>query len=292
VKQPPAPALIAERLVKRYRRDRRPALDGIDLTIPAGAVVALVGPNGAGKSTLIRCFVGFERPTGGRVTVMGADPAKDAPAALAHVGYVGQKPGLYPDLTGDDHIALAAILRTGFDQVGAARRLDDLGVPRSSRADRLSGGHQAQLALALALGTRASVLLLDEPLASLDPLARRDFLRAVREAVTTTGCTVLLASHIVGDIAAVCDRLVVLAPARVMLHSTIADARAGHALVPFAEAPPDRIIGAFDDEAGRPHALIRTAEAAADPPTLDDIVLGYLAAARTWPTSGMAGTGS
>ena len=161
-------------------------------------------------------------------------------------------------------------------------------MPRSSRADHLSGGQQAQLSLALALGTRAQVLLLDEPLASLDPLARRDFLRVVRDAVQATGCTVLLASHIVGDIGAVCDRLVALAPARVMLDSTIADARAGHALVPLDGAPPDRIIGAFDDEAGRPQALIRTAEAVADPPSLDDIVLGYLSAARTSSTSGMA----
>jgi len=275
-------ALQAEHLTKRYRAGRAPALDSIDLSIAAGSVVAFVGPNGAGKSTLIRTFLGFERPTTGRALVTGIDPQRDRVAALARVGYVGQTPGLYRELTAADHVALAASLRRGFDSDGALKRLDELGIGRSMRAGHLSGGQQAQLSLSLALGTHAPVLLLDEPLASLDPLARRDFLSMVRGAAQG-GATVLFASHIVGDLEAVCDRLVLVASGRIMLESPINEARAGHALVNLDEAPSNGVIGVFDDQAGRPHALVRVATPAASPPSLDDIVLGYLAGARRRP---------
>jgi ABC-2 type transport system ATP-binding protein len=277
------PAIEIDGLTKRYRRGGRPALDRIHLAIPAGSIAAFVGPNGAGKTTLIRCLLGFERPTAGGARVMGIDPARDRTAALLQTGYVGQSPGLYRDLSSNDHIALAAALRRGFDEAGARGRLDALGIERFLPARELSGGQQAQLSLALALGTRAPVLLLDEPLASLDPLARRDFLRVLGDAARADGSTVLLASHIVGDIAAVCDRLIVLAPARVMLSTTIADARARHAVVPLDAATASDIIGTFDDASGRPQALVRITRASAglEPASLDDIVLGYFAAART-----------
>ena len=275
--------LQAQQLSMRYRSNRPPALASVDLSIGAGSVVALVGPNGAGKSTLIRLFLGFERPTSGRVLVTGIDPRRDRTGALAQIGYVGQAPGLYRELTAADHVALAASLRGGFDADGALQRLDDLGIGRTMKADQLSGGHQAQLALGLALSTHAPVLLLDEPLASLDPLARRDFLAMVRGAARA-GATILFASHIVGDLEAVCDRLVVLAPGRVMLDSSIEEARASHAVVPLDEAPTDELIGVFDDHAGRPRALIHSAQATS-PASLDDIVLGHLAAARRRTTT-------
>jgi ABC-2 type transport system ATP-binding protein len=271
-------ALRAEDLTKRYRSDRLPALDRVDLSVGVGASVALVGPNGAGKSTLIRTFLGFERPTAGRALVGDIDPQRDRPAALRQIGYVGQDPGLYQDLTVSDHVAYAVGLRSDFDEALAFERFDRLGIGREQRVGQLSGGQQAQVALALALGTRAPILLLDEPLASLDPLARRDFLSAIR-AVNDGGRTILFASHIVGDLEAACDRLVVLASGHVVLHDSIEAIRAAHTVVASATAPADRVIGTFDDRAGRAQALIRVDTPKPERPALDDVVLGYLAAA-------------
>ena len=277
--EPSSFALRARALTKRYRRGRRPALDRVDLDVVPGVITALVGPNGAGKSTLIRCFLGFERPTGGFVTVAGIDPVRDRAGALACIGYVGQEPGLYHQLTADQHLALAAGLRTGFDRSGAAARLDDLAVPRDVPTSELSGGQQAQITLSLALGTRAPVLLMDEPVSRLDPLARRAFLSAVRAASREEGRTVLMSSHIVGDLVGFCDRLVVLAPAAVTFHGTIEEATGGHAVIPAADAAEtDSMVATFSDLTGRRVALVRR-QGAGDA-SLDDVVLGYLAAAN------------
>jgi ABC-2 type transport system ATP-binding protein len=272
-------ALETRELTKRYRRGRTPALENVTLAVPRGAFVALVGPNGAGKSTLIRTFLGFERPTTGSAHVLGIDVRRDTSGALGHLGYVGQAPGTYRVLTARDQVALAAELRPGFDADGALRRLADAGIPDDQPAGHLSGGQQAHLALTLALGTRAPVLLLDEPLASLDPLARREFLGTVSAAVEG-GTTVLLSSHIVGDLDEVCDRLIVLAPARVQLDAAMSWARAHHRLVPLADAGGLDVVGSFANRRGVHTALVRTEEPIADPPRLDDIVLGYLAAGR------------
>ncbi|MEX1156604.1 MAG: ABC transporter ATP-binding protein, partial [Chloroflexota bacterium] len=190
------PVLEAHALAKRYGR-RTWALTGIDLAIPQGGITALVGPNAAGKSTLIKTWVGFERPTRGGVTVAGIDPWKDRSAVLGMVGYVPQSPALYDGLSVNDHLDLAVQLRPDFDRPYARQRLDQLGIPGDQGAKSLSGGQQAQVALALALGTRAKILLLDEPLASLDPLARREFLHVLTDAVRADGATALLSSHIV-----------------------------------------------------------------------------------------------
>ena len=272
-------ALRVQGLTKRYRRGRPAALDRIDLDITSGGITALVGPNGAGKSTLIRCFMGFERPTGGFVTVDGIDPARDRPMALSRIGYVGQEMGLYPQLTADEHLELATVLRPRFDRAGAVDRLAGHDIPRGVRTAELSGGQQAQVALSLALGTRAPVLLLDEPVARLDPLARRDFLTTLQDAVRADGTTVLLASHIIGDLEGVCDSLIVLAPAAVTFHGSIEAARAGHAVVAVTDhIEPDELIATFTGLTGRRVSLVRrpgTGDA-----SLDDVVLGYLAAAN------------
>jgi ABC-2 type transport system ATP-binding protein len=271
-------ALQTEGLTKRYRSDRSPALDRVDLAIRAGSSVALVGPNGAGKSTLIRTFLGFECPTQGRALVDGIDPRRDRRDALRRIGYVGQEPGLYGDLTVADHVAYATALRRDFDAALVLNRLEGLAIGGGERVGHLSGGQQAQVALGLALGTRAPVLLLDEPLASLDPLARRDFLTAV-SSVADSGTTILFASHIVGDLEAACDELVILASGRVMLHDSVAGIRAGHSVVDLPAAPADSVIGVFDDRAGRAQALVRVGDLTGEQPALDDIVLGYLASA-------------
>ena len=278
------PVLEAQALAKRYGR-RTWALQGIDITIPRGGITALVGPNAAGKSTLIKTWVGFERPTRGRVTVVGIDPWKDRSGAVAHVGYVPQSPMLYDALSVQDHLELAVQLRPSFDRAYARQRLDELRIPGEQRARSLSGGQQAQVALALALGTRAEILLLDEPLASLDPLARREFLHVLTDAVRADGATALLSSHIVTDVEQACDRLIVLGVGRVLLHDTIVDALASHWIA--TESVPaglGQTLGSFAGPAGDLLTLVRAANPAEGgglrPASLEEIVLGYLASAR------------
>ncbi len=267
--------LEARGLAKRYRRGVL-ALAGIDLELPAGGITALVGPNAAGKSTLIKTWVGFEKPTRGSVSVMGIDPWRDRSRALAKVGYVPQSPALYDGLSVDDHLDLAVQLRPGFDRAYATQRLAQLDIPADRRARSLSGGQQAQVALALALGTRAPILLLDEPLASLDPLARREFLHVVTDAVRGDGATALLSSHIVTDVEQACDRLIVLGIGHVLLQQTVADALAEHA-VSLTERPD--AVSSFAAADGSRIWLVHGASDRAA--TLEEIVLGYLASGRT-----------
>jgi ABC-2 type transport system ATP-binding protein len=271
--------LQAHDLAKRYRRGVW-ALTGIDLEIPTGGITALVGPNAAGKSTLIKSWIGFERPTRGSVRVAGVDPWHDRAAALEHVGYVPQSPALYDGLSVEDHLALAVLLRPAFDRVLARERLEQLGIPRTASARSLSGGQQAQVALALALGTRADVLLLDEPLASLDPLARREFLHVLTDAVRTEGATALLSSHIVTDVEQACDRLMVLGVGQVLLHSSVAEALASHRVTPAADAVGE-VVATFAGPSGDRIALQRHGDGR--PATLDEVVLGYLASTRVVP---------
>lgn len=269
--------LEARGLGKRYRRRRGWALDGIDLSFREGSITALIGPNGAGKSTLVRTFMGFEAPTRGQALVMGMDPWSNRAAALRHVGYVGQEAALYRDLSVEDHLAMAGALRHGFDGKDARRRLDDLGIPPDAHGGELSGGQRAQVALAIALGTRAPILLLDEPLASLDPLARHHFLGVLATSVRPLGTTVVLASHIVAELEGVCDAIVVLAPAKVMLHASIADARAQHVTMAADVAGDSDVVSSFVRPDQSQVSLVRVASGGTA--TLDDLVLGYLTAA-------------
>ena len=272
---------------KRYGR-RRWALRHVDLEVPDGSITALVGPNGSGKSTLLKAWVGFERPTEGHLTVDGIDPWRDRGGAIRKIGYVPQAPSLYRELTVDEHVALAATLRPGFDPAVARRRLDDLDIPLTSRADELSGGQQAQVGLALALGVRAPVLLLDEPLASLDPLARREFLHVLVDAVRADGATALLSSHVITDIEQACDRLLVLGAGRTLLDLSIAGAIAEHRVIESEGAsgaagppPAGSLVGVFPGPAGERLSLVRgDAGIGGRPATLEEVVLGHLAAAR------------
>jgi ABC-2 type transport system ATP-binding protein len=281
------PALTAEGLSKRYRSGAPLALDAVTLAVPTGSITAIVGPNGAGKSTLIRTWMGFERPTGGRVMVLGIDPWRQRPEALAGIGYVPQAASLYRDLTVADHLDLAGTLRPGFDRSVAVARLRALDIGPAHRAGDLSGGQQAQLGLALALGTRAPVLLLDEPLASLDPLARREFLGTLVAAVRDEGHTAFLSSHIVTDVEEACERLVVLSGGRVLLDSAVAAARAEHRVVAATDGDQsDRAAGpgtvaAFAAPGGERLVLCRSSDGTAGrEATLEEIVLGYLSSAR------------
>lgn len=279
------PALEALGLSKRYWRGAL-ALDDVSLTVVPGSITALVGPNAAGKSTLIKTFVGFERPTAGSVRVLGVDPHRDRGEALAKLGYVPQAPSLYRELTAADHMDMAAHVRPGFDRQGALDHLEDLGIDPRARPGALSGGQQAQVMLAIALGARPEVLLLDEPLASLDPLARTEFLALLRGVVRERGTTALLSSHIVTDIEQVCDRLIVLGVGHVLLDESLADAVAAHRVlagdgpVPASAAE----VGRFPGDDGVKMALVRVApDAVVDglrPATVDEVVKGYLVAGR------------
>jgi len=282
-----APAFEARGLGKRYGR-RRWALVDVDLEVPEGSVTALVGPNGAGKSTLIKAGIGFERPTTGRVFVAGVDAQRDRGGAIRNVGYVPQSPSLYRELRVDEHVDLAATLRPGFDRTFARRRLEDLAIPLDARADELSGGQQAQVGLALALGTRAPVLLLDEPLASLDPLARREFLHVLVDAVRADGSTALLSSHVITDIEQACDRLLVLGGGRKLLDLAISHALEEHRVVED-KAVVDaghEVVGWFPGPLGERLGLVRVegnarnGAAGTRHATLEELVLGHLAAGR------------
>ena len=267
---------------RRYRRNRPWACRDVSLDVPAGSITALVGPNGAGKSTLIRACIGFERPDEGRVVVNGIDPVRDRTRAVESVGYVPQGAVLYRNLTIDDHLDLGRVSRPGFDRAYASMRISAVGLDGHRRVGDLSGGEQAQVALAVALGTRAPLLLLDEPLANLDPLARRDFLTVLVDEVRSRGATALLSSHIVTDVEQACDRVVVLSGGRLLLDVAVADAREEHRTVDAADLVGRSAVGRFGGPRGEPLALVRDVSVGRDA-TLEEIVLGYLAAARSAP---------
>ncbi len=210
--------LDASGLGKRY--GRRWALRDCTLSIPAGKVVGLVGPNGAGKSTLLNLAVGLLQPSAGAIEVLGSRPA-EGPAQLARIGFVAQDTPTYGGLRVADHLRLGGWLNPGWSSAQATLRIEQLGLDPAQRAGRLSGGQRAQLALTLAIAKRPELLVLDEPVASLDPVARRDFLRGLMEVVAEHGMSVILSSHLVADLERVCDYLVVLVDSRVQLAGEI-----------------------------------------------------------------------
>ena len=273
------PVFAAIDLSKRYRRKGPWALHGVSLELPRGSITALIGPNGAGKSTLIRAAVGFERPTEGRVEVVGIDPWRHRPAALAQVGYVPQAMSLYRGLSVADHVRLAGALRRSFDAELAAARLEELGLALDRRVGDLSGGEQAQVALALAIATRAPLLLLDEPIASLDPLARREFLAVLLDGARRDGSTVLLATHIVADVAGLADRIVVLGAGHKLLDDAVPEVLAAHRVVGPDEVEDADVVSRFPTTAGAVQVLIRGGSEGV-PATLEDVVMGYLSSSR------------
>ncbi|MGI8762001.1 MAG: ABC transporter ATP-binding protein [Jatrophihabitantaceae bacterium] len=217
--------LAADGLGKRF--GRRWALRECTFEIPARRVVGLVGPNGAGKSTLLHIAVGLLEPTAGRISVLGAPPA-ETPAQLGRVGFVAQQSPLYPSLTVADHLRLGAWLNPSWDADLAEHRITELGLDPKQRAGKLSGGQHAQLALTLAIAKRPQLLVLDEPVASLDPLARHEFLQRLMAAVAEDEMTVILSSHLVADLERVCDYLIVLTEAQVQLVGDVDDLLACH----------------------------------------------------------------
>jgi len=212
--------------------------------------------------------------------VYGIDPQRQRAAAVNAIGYVPQSAALYRGLTIGDHMVMGAAARPRFDAQYAVRRIADAGLTPERTIAELSGGEQAQVGLSLALGTRAPLLLLDEPLASLDPLARRDFLTALIDDVRSRGATAVLSSHIVADVEHACDRLVVLGDGRLLLDSDVAGAKRAFKTVPAAVLGRQPVIGTFAGISGELLALVHGG-AAGRPASLEEIVLGHLATART-----------
>ncbi len=221
--------LRAEGLGKRYGSTW--ALRDCSLEIPAGSITALLGPNGAGKTTLLQLAVGLSRPTAGRLEVLGLSPSADQESLLPRVGFVAQEHPLHKSFTIAETLKLGRLLNTTWDDDLAVDRIASLGLRLRQSVGKLSGGQQAQVALTLALAKRPDLLLLDEPVASLDPLARREFLGTVMEAVAETGMSVILSSHIVADLERVCDQLVILSHARPLLDGPLDELVASHRLL-------------------------------------------------------------
>jgi ABC-2 type transport system ATP-binding protein len=266
-------------LEKRY--GRRVALQPTTLAIPAGGMTALVGPNGAGKSTMLKLCIGFERPTAGRLEVVGIDPVRDRRRAVAAIGYVPQAPTLYRDLSVEDHFHFARAFRSGFDMAYARDRVRALEISPDRRISELSGGEQAQVCLAIALGTRAPLLLLDEPLANLDPLARRDFLRIIRESVRAGDVTIVLSSHVISEIESSATRLLVLGDGEVLFNDTVAHAVGAHQVVDReSDAGGLEVISSFPGASGDEVLLRGNGLEVGRVPKLEEVVLGYLASTR------------
>jgi ABC-2 type transport system ATP-binding protein len=273
-------------LGKRYRRTW--ALRDCTLWIPGGHVVALVGPNGAGKTTLLSMTVGLTTPTAGTVAVAGGLPA-GSPAALDQVAFVAQDAPLYKNLPAADLLHLARNLNTHWDQRYAQRRLAGLGIPPGQKAGALSGGQQAQLALTLALARRPALLVLDEPLAMLDPLARHDFMASVMQAAADDGISVVLSSHVLAELERVAGYLIVLARGQVQIADQVTSLLAGHRVLTGPATPgtppatPERIV--HHRQAGLQDRLLVRASTPQDPlppgwqareASLEEIALGYL----------------
>ena len=277
---PTGPVLETRGLTKRYRRTV--AVRDLSISIPAGGITALLGPNGAGKSTLLKLCIGFERPTSGHLSVMGIDPVRHRRDALSVLGYVPQAPSLYRDMRIDDHLRLARALRPSFDLDYARDRLVALDIPPGAIAGQLSGGQQAQAALAIALGTRAPLLLLDEPLASLDPLARREFLEVASDAAQGGDVSIVLSSHVLSEIEAVADRLLVLGEGRVLFQDTIAESIGRHRVLDDGASMDGlEVVAPFPGKGRARHVLVRSSDASVGRAgSLEEVVMGYLALGR------------
>jgi len=212
------------------------ALQDCSLTIPAGHLTALVGPNGAGKTTLLNLVIGLSAPSAGNLTVLG-DLRPGSLSALDGIGFVAQDVPVYRGFSVSDMVQLTKNLNRSFDVGYARQRLGDLGIDLRKRAGQLSGGQRAQLALTLALARHPRLLVLDEPTAALDPLARHDFMATVMAAMADDGVSVVLSSHLLAELERVADHLVLMSGGRVSLHGAVDDLLAEHRLVTTRSGP-------------------------------------------------------
>jgi ABC-2 type transport system ATP-binding protein len=282
-------AIEARALGKRY--GRRWALADCTLTIPAGHVAGLVGPNGAGKTTLISLATGMLAPTTGTVEVLGGRPAA-GPDQLARVGYVAQDTPTYAGLSVADHLRLGAHLNPRWDAAMARARIEQLGLDPKQKAGKLSGGQRAQLALTVALAKRPELLILDEPIASLDPAARREFLQVLMNATAEQELSVVMSSHQVSDLERVSDYLVVLVASRVRIEGEVDGLLATHHLLTgprrdAASLPASQQVITESHTGRQSTFLVRASEPVIDPAwtvdpvSLEDLIVAYMGHAST-----------
>jgi len=283
-----APALRTDRLGRRYGKVW--GLRDCTLEVPAGAVAALVGPNGAGKTTLLEMIIGLLEPTEGQVSVFGQTSHADTAETLARVGYVAQDHPLYRDFTVADMFHLGRAMNPSWDQKLAAARASALGIPLNRKVKRLSGGQQAQVSLTMALAKLPPLLVLDEPLSSLDPVARLEFMRDLMAAAADNVLTILISSHVVAELERFCDWLIVLASGHVQLAGPADDLLAAHRLLTVPRATPDaELPGAAvhrTDSDRHSTVLVRAdpvqlavpgnARWQAGPVSFEELVMGYL----------------
>ncbi|MFJ8053167.1 ABC transporter ATP-binding protein [Streptomyces luteogriseus] len=276
--------LRAQALGKRYKQ--RWALQNCDLDVPAGRVVGLVGPNGAGKSTLLNLASGMLKPTAGTIEVCGGRPAEGV-EQLAKVGFVAQDTPTYSALSVADHLDLGRRLNANWDDAVARDRIRRLGLDPKQRAGKLSGGQRAQLALTLGIAKRPELLILDEPVAALDPLARREFMQDLMEAVAEHELSVVLSSHLVSDVERACDYVIVLVDSRVQVAGDIDDLIACHHRLTGPRRDPDTLLAGRQvitaSHTDRQTTLLVRADTAVHDPSwtvsplgLEDIVLAYM----------------
>ena len=262
------------------------ALRDCTVAIPAGHVAALVGPNGAGKTTLLNLAAGLAAPSAGEVTVLGG--LAGSPVALDGIAFVAQDTPMYKNLSARDMLHLTRNLNRRFDQQYAEGRLGELGIPLKRRSGKLSGGQQAQLALTLALARRPRLLVLDEPMAMLDPIARHDFMASVMMAMAADGVSVVLSSHVLAELERVADYLILMSRGRVQLAGEVDDLLASHRLLTGPAAEADRyaerlsVVHARRGEA-QAHLLVRATADEPVPPGweahpvgLEELALAYL----------------
>ena len=277
-------ALTATGLGKRYRRLW--ALRDCNLEIPDGRVVALVGPNGAGKTTLLHLAAGLLKPTAGTVSVLGRTPDRDI-GLLADIGFVAQDVQLYRSFSVGDMLEFGRRTNSRWDGHLASTRVEHARIDLDQRVGSLSGGQRAQVGLTLALAKRPRLLLLDEPLASLDPLARREFLQSLMAEVAEGELTVVLSSHLIADLERVCDHLVVLSASRTQVAGDIDELLASHRIVVGPRREGTKVAGAGvvvqESHTDRQSTLlVRTDGPILDPSWavqaigLEELVLAYL----------------
>jgi ABC-2 type transport system ATP-binding protein len=275
-------------LGKRY--GRRWALQDCSLAIPQGRVVGLVGPNGAGKTTLLHLAVGLLTPSSGTITVFGGRPGHGG-EQLRRVGFVAQDTPVYSGITVANHLRAGAWLNPGWDAELAAGRIEQLGLDPRKRAGTLSGGQRAQLALTLAVAKRPELLILDEPIASLDPLARREFMQDLMQFTAGHSVTVVMSSHLVTDLERVCDYLIVLVSSQVQVAGTVDELLASHYRISgprrrLSTLPTNQEVIEERHTDKQSILLVRTDGPVTDPTwtvkpiSLEDLVLAYMSQAR------------
>lgn len=269
------------------------ALRDCTITVPTGSITGLVGPNGAGKSTLLKQIVGLNSPTDGTIEVLGMTPSSQT-MFIKDIGYLAQDIPLYVDMTARELSTMGAQMNAHWDKGLYEEHLANLDIPLNKPTGKLSGGQRAQVALALALAKRPRLLVLDEPVAALDPLARDEFLAMITHAVTDSDgtLTVILSSHLLGDLEKICDHLILLTNADVRLSDDVDNILASHHILTgplqtTAQQTEYQVILETNTER-QTTCLVRLADPSVpqgkwqvQQPDLEEIVLGYMKQSQT-----------